>query len=436
MPVKILTVEPRSLAHSLGWMPGDEIVTINERTISDAIDFRFHSADDLLNVRLRRSGALVDQTVRKEIDASLGVELEEFRVKTCGDDCIFCFVDQNPVGLREALYFRDGDFRMSFLYGNYITMTNLRPRDMERIVEQRLSPMYVSVHCTDDEIRRRMMGHKTQNDRLMEKLEFLRANRIEMHTQIVLVPGFNDGPALERTVSDLYAMRDAIQTVSIVPVGLTGHREGLAALRGLTSEEALALTETVARWQQQFRAECGRGFVYASDEVYLLAQRDFPQEDDYDGYPLMENGVGMSRDFLNEFAFQSEEFPESIPARRTLTLVTSILPARLIETSIAPRLRAISGLDVRVAVARNLLFGDAVTVSGLLNFRSILPVLEGQDNGDLVLLPPDAVNFEGAFLDNVPGFNTPEDLARELGVPVRVFGGDWVEVLEAVQNAV
>lgn len=435
MPVKIHIVEPRSLAHELGWMPGDEIVTINDRTISDVIDFRFFSADEVLRIRLRRQGTLVDQTIEKEADEPLGIELEEFRIKTCGDDCIFCFVDQNPQGLRDALYFRDGDFRMSFLYGNYITMTNLRQRDLDRIVEQRLSPLYVSVHCTDSEIRRRMMGHKTQNDQLMEKLEFLRANRIEMHTQIVLVPGFNDGTALKRTIEDLYAMRDAVQTVSIVPVGLTGHREGLTRLRGLTAQEAFTLTETVEVWQRDFRSECGRGFVYASDEVYLLAGRDFPDEEAYDGYPLMENGVGMSRDFLNELAFQGEEFPDALPEARTLTLVTSSLPAPLIESVVAPRLRSIAGLDVRVVVADNLLFGEAVTVSGLLNYRSIAAALRGRNNGHLILLPPDVVNFEGAFLDNVPGANTPEDLAQEIGVPVRVFGGDWLEVIEFLEQA-
>jgi putative radical SAM enzyme (TIGR03279 family) len=441
MPVTVTAVEPGSLADDLGWATGDQILAINGESVQDELDLRFKAAEERFVVKVRMAGGLREQSVSRDLDEPLGAAFEEFRIKTCGDDCVFCFVDQNPVGLRDTLYFRDGDFRMSFLYGNYITMTNLRDRDMQRIVEQRLSPLYISVHCTTDEIRRRMMGHRTQQDRLMEKMDFLRAHGIDMHAQVVLVPGFNDGDALVKTVEDLYAMHDRMQSLSIVPVGLTRHRRELTDLRTLTQDEALALVAQVEAWQARFRDEIGRGFVYLSDEMYLLAGLDFPDEDDYDGYPLMENGVGMSRDFLNELDYQREFLPATLPEPRRLTLVSGTLTAPLLETRIAPILREVENLEVDVVTAENTLFGDSVTVSGLLNYKSFLaalqPLADAGRLGDLVLLPPDCVNFEGLFLDNRDGQNTPDDLATALGgVAIEVFGGDWSEVIERLGDLV
>lgn len=441
MPVRITAVAPGSLADRLGWRPGDQVLAVNGESVADELDFRFKAAEEAFTVHLRLGGVLTEQHVERDLEEPIGAEFEEFRIRTCGDDCIFCFVDQNPPGLRDALYFRDGDFRMSFLYGNYITMTNLRERDLQRIVEQRLSPLYVSVHATDDAVRRRLMGHRTQDDRLLQKLRFLHDHRIEMHAQIVLVPGYNDGPVLERTIEDLAALGARMQSVSIVPVGLTAHREGLAALRTVTPEEARALAERAEAWQARFRRELGRGFVYLSDELYLLAGLDFPPEEAYDGYPLMENGVGMCRDFLDELAYQADFLPEALPAPRTLTMVTGALAGPLLETRVAPVLRRIAGLSVQVVQAPNKLFGPPVTVSGLLNFVSfhsaLAPLAAAGRLGDLVLLPPDCVNYEGLFLDNRPGRNTPEDLSRVLGgVPVEVFGGDWEAVIDRLAEPV
>ncbi|MEM6338202.1 MAG: DUF512 domain-containing protein, partial [Bacteroidota bacterium] len=339
MPVRIQSVEAGSLAERLGWQAGDQIVTINGRAVADEIDFRFLTTEEQLEMQVRVAGMLQKVTVDKEAYEPFGIDLAEFRIRHCGDDCVFCFVDQNPTGLRDTLYFRDGDFRMSFLYGNYITMTNLRQRDLERIVEQRLSPLYISVHCTDDEIRRRMMGHRSQRDGLMEKLQFLREHGIEMHTQIVLVPGYNDGEALQRTITDLYAMNDQIESVSIVPVGLTKHRRELSELRGVTQAEARNLIDTVHAWQDTFHADSGRGFVYLGDEMYLLAGIDFPDEERYDGFPLMENGVGMSRDFLDELGFQAEEFPDALDEPRRLVMVSGTLTAPFLRERVAPALR-------------------------------------------------------------------------------------------------
>lgn len=437
MPVRITSVDPHSPADRLGLEEGDQILAVNGETVEDELDFRFKIAEGSLTLRVRQSGSLHEHDVHKAVDQSLGVELEAFRIKTCGDDCVFCFVDQNPAGLRDTLYFRDGDFRMSFLYGNYITVTNLRDRDLARIVEQRLSPLYISVHCTDDAIRSDMMGHRTRRDRLMEKLRFFHDHGIEMHAQIVLVPGYNDGGALVQTLLDLAEMHEQLYSVSIVPVGLTSHRRKLTALRHVAPAEARQLVRLTEHLQPRFRAWMGRGFVYLSDEMYLLAGVDFPREPDYDGYPLMENGVGMSRDFLNELAFQAEEFPRALPKPRRVTLATGTLTEPLLRERIKPVLETTHGLDVQVVPCENKLFGEAVTVSGLLNFESFVaalrPLAERGALGDRVVLPPDSVNFEGLFLDNQPGRSTPEDLSKALGdVPVEIFDGDWIGLIEGL----
>ena len=441
VPVRVSSVEPDSLASRLGWAPGDQVLAVNGEPVEDELDFRFKTSEEALTLKVRRGGALVEDAVEKEPDTPLGVELEEFRVKTCGDDCVFCFVDQNPTGLRDTLYFRDGDFRMSFLYGNYITVTNLRDRDLDRIVEQRLSPLYVSVHCTDDDVRAAMMGHRTLRDRQGEKLRFLADHGIELHAQIVLVPGFNDGARLVQTVLDLYDLHEQLFSVSIVPVGLTAHRQSLHDLRPVSPPEARQLARQVARWQGRFRERIGRGFVYLSDEVYLLAGLDFPDEDAYDGYPLMENGVGMSRDFLDELAFQAEDFPDALPAPTAVTLVSGTLTAPLLDARVRPVLEGVGGLSVDVVACENRLFGEVVTVSGLLNFKSFLaelgPRAAAGTLGDLVVLPPDSVNFEGLFLDNRPGQMTPDDLSAALGgVEVVVFDGDWGGLIERLAGAV
>lgn len=420
MPVTIESVENGSIAEAFGWKVGAQLLSINFHNIADVLDYRFYASDDRLLVKIRIDGILQEQVIEKDPNEPLGANVEEFRIKHCGDDCIFCFVDQNPEGLRQSLYFRDGDFRMSFLYGNYITMTNMRQRELDRVVEQRLSPLYISVHCTDDEIRNRMMGHRNVQDNLMERLTFLRDHRIEMHTQIVLVPGYNDGDALKKTIFDLYSLNDAIESVSIVPVGLTQHRKGLANLRSLQPEEARSLIETVSQWQEAFLDEIGRRFVYLSDEMYLLAGIEFPQAEDYDGFPLMENGVGMCRDFLDEFEFQTEEFPTALESPKKVTFVTGELAAPVLNR-IIPTLCDVEGLSIDLVIAKNILFGAPVTVSGLLSYQCYYEALKGRENGDMILLPPDALNFEGKFMDD----KSLDDLSSALGVPCFLFEGNW-----------
>ncbi len=421
--MRIAAVAPESIAYELGILPGDELLEINSRRVSDTIDLRYYETDRNVSVKVARAGEVTLYDVEKDAGESLGIELEEMRILSCGNDCIFCFVDQNPEGLRQPLYFRDGDYRLSFLYGNYTTMTNAGPAILRRIVEQRLSPQYISVHVTDYEIRRSLMGLK-KDDAILEKIGYLHDHGIEMHTQIVLCPGINDGDILERTVRDLYRFRERIISLAIVPVGLTDHRFGLAGIRRVDNPYADRLVSTVEGWQTEFRSETGRGFVYPSDEFYILARRPIPPAKRYDGFWQVENGVGLVRQFLGEFRKQSRKFPLRLARRKRVTFATAELPAGTLETSVVPRLREIRGLSVDLAVVPNVLFGRSVTVAGLLSGKCLYSALKGRDCGDLLVLPPDVLNTDGLFLDDT----TAEALSARLGVPVHPFRGRWADV--------
>jgi putative radical SAM enzyme (TIGR03279 family) len=425
--VKIVRIEPESVAMEAGILEGDELLEINEQRIQDAIDLRFYEPDAAVVLKIARNGEIILFDIEKDDGEPLGIDLEEMTTLACGNDCIFCFVDQNPGGLRKPLYFRDGDYRLSFMYGNYTTMTNAGPAILRRIITQRLSPQYISVHTTVYEVRKRLMGLK-KDDHILEKIALLHDNGIDMHTQIVLCPGINDGESLRQTVSDLYRFRERIVSLAVVPVGLTDHRFGLSELRRVDAAYAREVLDRVDRWQEQFRSEIGRGFIYASDEFYLLAGRPLPVPEQYDDFPQIENGVGMVRSFLLEFEAQAKRFPGKLPRKKSLTLVTAELPSGVIAESVLPRLRQVRGLDVRLVVAPNTLYGRSVTVAGLLSANCVYFSLNGVPKADLVLLPPDILNADGVFLDDesVPG------LSERLGSPVMVFDGSWPDVFRAL----
>jgi putative radical SAM enzyme (TIGR03279 family) len=420
--MKIATVEPGSIAEDLGIRPGDELLQINGQRINDSIDLRFHETDEEIALHVARDGEVTIFDIEKEGGERVGIDLEEMKILSCGNDCIFCFVDQNPGGLRSQVYFRDGDYRLSFMYGNYTTMTNAGPAILRRIIQQRLSPQYISVHVTDDAIRRRLMGLK-KDDHILEKIALLHDHDIAMHTQIVLCPGINDGAALEKTVFDLYRFHRQVVSLAVVPVGLTDHRMGLAELRRVDRAYARGLLDTVGTWQKRFRREIGRSFVYPSDEFFIVAGREIPRAAAYDDFPQIENGVGMVRTFLRDLGTQARRFPDALPRRR-LTLVTGELASGVLRTSVLPRLRAVRGLQVRLVVARNTLFGRSVTVAGLLSGKCLSLALEPIPRGDLVLLPPDILNADGLFLDDM----TVEDLSAKVGTPIMVFDGRWMDV--------
>jgi putative radical SAM enzyme (TIGR03279 family) len=427
--MRITAVEGSGIAGELGIREGDELLEVNGRRVLDSIDYRFHEGDPRLTLRVARDGEVTVFDIEKDEGEPLGLDFEEMKVLSCGNDCIFCFVDQNPEGLRKGLYFRDGDYRLSFMYGNYTTMTNAGPAILQRIIDQRLSPQYISVHVTDPAVRTRLMGLK-KDDRILDKIALLHDGGIDMHTQIVLCPAINDGDVLEKTVRDLFRFRRHVISLAVVPVGLTDHRFGLTPLEKVDTGYARRLLDTAERWQKEFRKVAGRAFVYPSDEFYIVAGRTIPPSSAYDGFPQIENGVGIVRNFLMEFRKQAKKFPDRLRPRRTLTLATGELAESFMEKWILPGLRRVEGLDVRLAVVPNVLYGRSVTVAGLLSGKCLYSALEGKDLGDLLLLPPDILNADGMLLDD----ETIPRVEGRLRVPVMMFEGAWDAVFRLLKN--
>ncbi|HOY43309.1 MAG TPA: DUF512 domain-containing protein [bacterium] len=410
--MKISVVYPDTPAARLGLQPGDEIIAIDSHEIRDPIDFQFYSAEESYCLHLRRGGHEWKVNLAPEESGWLGVEFADMEYHSCGNKCVFCFVDQNPPGMRKSLYFKDEDYRLSFLYGNYVTLTNLSRSHLERIVEQRLSPLYVSVHSTEDDLRKRMLGLR-RSDRLLEKIDFLARGGIELHAQIVLCPEWNDGEHLEKTLADLAARFPAVQSVAVVPLGLTGHREELTPLRTVTPAEAVGLLVSEKRWEKEFRSRLGVAFVYLADEFYLLAGAPLPSAARYDGFPQIENGVGMTRSFLDRFARQKYRFPREVKPVR-VRIVSGELAAPILTARVLPVLNTISGLQAEVVAVKNRFFGGKVTVSGLITGGDIIGQLRGMERADLIMIPPNCRNGDGLFLDDLD----LDGLSRALDAPV------------------
>jgi putative radical SAM enzyme (TIGR03279 family) len=407
--ITVSAVETSSLGERLGIRPGDLLLSINGHEISDLIDYRFYQADEILLLRLKRGkGEIYSSKITKDPDEDLGLILKEPQYRSCSNECIFCFVHQLPQGLRRSLYFKDEDYRLSFLHGNYITLTNLTSRDLHRIGEQNLSPLYVSVHTTEEGLRKQMLGNPKAPD-LLPLIAKLTGLGIELHTQIVVCPGVNDGVALEKTIKDLSCFFPQVKSVAIVPVGLTKYRAKLPRIERVNAPEATGLLSQVERWRVWARKNLGGNFVYASDELYLLANLDIPKFGYYDDFWQIENGVGLIRQFVDDFKNRSRRFPREIGKTLKLGFVTGRAFSRTFEETVVKRLRKIENLKTSLTVVDNLFFGETVTVSGLLSGNDIVAALrENTDPDTIVFLPPNCVNEEGLTLDD----KTTEDLSK------------------------
>ncbi len=408
LAVEIETVEPGSLAERAGIRAGDLLVSVNRKRIRDAIDLLFYGGEPELRLIVERDREWLSYHIdRSEVAAEgLGIILKAMRVKTCVNKCIFCFVMQLPKGLRKPLYLKDEDYRFSFLYGNYITLTNLTRDERKRIVEQHLSPLYISVHATNAAVRRIMLGNDTAPD-IVRELKYFADHGIRMHTQIVLCPGHNDGKILSSTIMDLYKLYPYVQSIAVVPVGLTEHRrKPLAPVAASDADAALGI---IQRFQTRFRRKHGEGIVYAADELYLRAGRDIPPLKEYDNLAQIENGVGLVALFQHQA--RRLKLPQFERKQRFVTFTgTSFAP--FLE-SFAERLRR-HGIDLEVMPIENSFFGRSITVTGLLTGRDILKELAGRLQKDDILLVPDIVMREGnqIFLDDV----TLHDVEEILGV--------------------
>ncbi|PYM18921.1 MAG: DUF512 domain-containing protein [Candidatus Rokuibacteriota bacterium] len=426
--VTVADVRPRTPAASVGLKRGDRVLAINGHALRDAIDFQFHAADDRLTLLVERIGGTRAIALRRR-GVDLGIELEPPRpgeISTCANKCVFCFIHQLPKGLRKSLYVKDDDYRLSFLHGNYITLSDLDERAMDRIVEQRLSPLYVSVHATDPTLRHELLGRPRHDAAILPRMERLAAAGIRMHAQIVLCPGLNDGAHLARTISDLAPFHPHVATTAIVPVGLTRHRERLPKLRALERDEAGRLVDVVDAWQDGFLATLGSRFVFLGDEVYLLAERALPPAVAYEGFPVAEDGIGLVRRFEDGGRRRVRRLRPGTRARHVTVVTGEMFAPRLIAllTTLPVAER------IRVAAVPNDFFGRGIGVAGLLTGRDIQRHLASAGRlGDEILVPGAAVrDGEGVFLNDL----TPGDLARDLGDPVRVVATTPEALLAAV----
>lgn len=415
--LEILAVEPHSIAEELGLQAGDRLQALNGQPVRDLIDYQLLGRSEELVIEVERAdGELWELDIEKDADDPLGLVLPHPDPTECGNNCIFCFVHQLPRGMRRTLYVKDEDYRFSFLYGAYVTLTNIGEEAIERILAQRLSPLYVSVHTTDEPLRREMLG--APGLPIMAVLRRLVEGGIEIHAQIVVCPDFNDGPELEKTYADLVSLAPGIRSLALVPVGLTGFREKLPDLRPIAPDEARSLLA----WTHARQAEClerfGTRFLFAADELYLTGGVDFPGLATYEDFPQIENGVGL----IASFRYQADEVLQQVRHLDlpTIDLVTGVSAAPELEY-FARELNRLAGTTLKVHAVANRFFGGQVSVTGLLTGRDLVEQLTGQLTGKLLLLPDVLLrDGEDVLLDDM----RVADLERLLGIQVEVVPSD------------
>ena len=419
MSTVIASVDHRSSAEKSGVRPGEKLIAINGHPVVDVLDYRFFGYDRNPELELEEPGGERRVVrVRKPEGEDLGLNFDTYlmdKARSCANNCIFCFVDQMPPGMRKSLYFKDDDARLSFLMGNYITLTNLSQRELQRIIDLRISPINVSVHTTDPELRARMLCHKKAGDSIAVMRRFAQAG-ITMNCQIVACPGINDGPALERTLGDLAEMVPAVSSVAIVPVGLTKYREGLYHLEPYTAEQAGAVIDLVEAFGRRQMEKSGSTFAWCSDEFYLLAGRDLPEKGYYEDMNQLENGVGMLRLLTSQAELALEDVPGDL-APRSCTIATGVAAAPFVREILEKAMVACPALRGEVRPIRNDFFGETITVSGLVTGRDLIAQLKETSLGQRLLIPSNMLRSgERVFLDDV----TVDQVEKELGIPVQI----------------
>ena len=432
--VKIVSVEERSYAKKAGISPLDTLVSINGNEICDVLDYRFYLADKVIKLKLLRDGKEYTVKIKKGEYDDIGLEFETplmDKKQSCRNGCIFCFIDQNPEGMREPIYFKDDDSRLSFIHGNYITLTNMYDKDIDRIIKMRISPVNISIHTTNPELRVRMMKNKRSGE-VLAYLDRFKEAGLSMCGQIVLCKGVNDGEELLRSLRDLSRYYPELGSVSIVPAGLTKHRDGLYPLTDFTPEEAAAVIDMVDKVAGEQLERFGSRQFFAADEFYLKSGRPLPPTEYYEDYPQIENGVGMLRSFSDEFGMATEDVEEMIRAfsgERTVTVVTGVAAYDMLSASAGKLMALCPGLKVNVVKIINKFFGESITVAGLLTGKDICDQLEGVELGDELLVPASAIRADDE--DFLCGM-TLEELSHRLGVKATPVGNDGYAFAEAV----
>lgn len=410
-----------SIAWELELAPGDMLMKVNGKEIEDIFDYDYAIEEEYLELYVRKAdGEEIILEIEKDEEEDIGIVFENSLMddyKSCSNKCIFCFIDQMPPGMRETLYFKDDDSRLSFLQGNYVTLTNMKDKDVERIIHFNMSPINISVHTTNPELRKKML-HNRFAGKVLKYIDRFYEAGVTMNGQIVLCPNINDGEELKRTIEDLLKYAPVMQSVSVVPVGVTKYREGLFPMETFNSASAAAVVDLIEKYQKDIYQRYGIHFVHASDEFYLLAGRDMPEEERYDDYCQLENGVGMTRLLINEFTQELMGIPKNTEVRsRTVAIATGYLAYDNIRSLADILERRFSGIKVNVYKIRNDFFGEKITVSGLITGQDLIKQLMGQNLGETLLLPINMLRSgENVFLDDV----TVEDVQKALQVKINI----------------
>ena len=424
--LEIERVLPDSIAHSAGMVAGDTILSINGHRISDAVDFLFYSKEEELNVLIARRDRMLSFRLSLREGQEPGIEMKSFKIKICRNKCLFCFVSQLPKGLRKTLYVKDEDYRMSFLYGNYVTLTSLTPQEKKRIVEQRLSPLYLSIHSTNKAIRNTLLGNPKAPD-ILKDLRFLKEQKIRMHCQIVLCPGYNDGKDLQQTIRDLYKSYPYVLSIAVVPVGLTAHRKPGLKINPVEKDDAAKAIAIIDSFQKRFRKNHGDSVVYAADELYLKAGISFPPLSEYGELPQIENGVGMVPLFIHQS--KKIKLPQVTGKKRFITFTGISFYPYL--TKFVDKLNR-NGIDIEAVAVENTFFGTSITVAGLLTGRDVVKSLAETIKKDDILLIPDVVIKDGheVFLDDV----SRQDMQDLLGIKVVIIESTPRGLVDAITS--
>lgn len=430
MAAKIVAVEADSLGEELGLKPGDQLISINDHPIRDVIDYMYYEAATELDLLFEIDGEQVLFEVEKDSEEPLGLDFETYLMdhqRSCKNKCIFCFIDQLPKGLRETLYFKDDDSRLSFLMGNYITLTNLSEEDIQRIIEMRISPINISVHTTDPALRVKMMANPNAA-KINEILRRFCDAGIEMNCQIVLCKGINDGEQLEKSLWDLAALAPMVRSTSVVPVGLSDHRDGLYPLVPFEKEDALDVVTRIDKVGQEQRKKLGLRGCYASDEFFILADLPIPDADYYDGYPQIENGVGLMRSLEDEMEeCLSWEEGDALP--REIGIVTGVLAADFMERLLQKVKEKFSGLHYEIYPIINHFFGEKITVSGLVTGTDILDQLKEKALPKVLCIPSSMLRAEqDLFLDSI----SLEEVSSKLDREIRISMNDGADLLDKI----